>query len=157
MAPTSIRTRTTASGGNTKFYGAALFRLRQEDFGELKHHGGISPAWPIRTTTSSLLHARPSGSITCTAARRGPDRSAASAPYPHPAVSHEPRIQQLADDFARSGLRPFHVPLGIMLDEQEPGRALHPLCDLRRPSRASCRRKADAQVCASIRARVSRT
>src|SRR5262245_32835982 len=34
-------------GGNTKFYGAALFRLRQEDFGEIKHSGGISPAWPI--------------------------------------------------------------------------------------------------------------
>src|SRR5213592_5204064 len=34
-------------GGNTKFYGAALFRLRQRDFGELRHHGGISPAWPI--------------------------------------------------------------------------------------------------------------
>ena len=34
-------------GGNTKFYGAALFRLRREDFGELKHHGGVSPAWPI--------------------------------------------------------------------------------------------------------------
>jgi choline dehydrogenase-like flavoprotein len=34
-------------GGNTKFYGAALFRLRREDFGEIKHYGGISPAWPI--------------------------------------------------------------------------------------------------------------
>ncbi len=34
-------------GGNTKFYGAALFRLRREDFGELKHWGGVSPAWPI--------------------------------------------------------------------------------------------------------------
>src|SRR5262249_39045235 len=34
-------------GGNTKFYGAALFRLRREDFGELKHWGGISPEWPI--------------------------------------------------------------------------------------------------------------
>ena len=34
-------------GGNTKFYGAALFRLRPEDFGEIRHHGGISPAWPI--------------------------------------------------------------------------------------------------------------
>ena len=34
-------------GGNTKFYGAALFRLRPEDFGELRHHGGVSPAWPI--------------------------------------------------------------------------------------------------------------
>ena len=34
-------------GGNTKFYGAALFRLRREDFGEVKHWGGVSPAWPI--------------------------------------------------------------------------------------------------------------
>src|SRR5947207_2069186 len=34
-------------GGNTKFYGAALFRLREQDFGEIKHHGGVSPAWPI--------------------------------------------------------------------------------------------------------------
>ena len=34
-------------GGNTKFYGAALFRLRQQDFGEIRHQGGISPAWPI--------------------------------------------------------------------------------------------------------------
>ena len=29
-------------GGNTKFYGAALFRLRKEDFGEIAHHGGLS-------------------------------------------------------------------------------------------------------------------
>ena len=36
-----------AVGGNTKFYGAALFRFRKEDFGELRHHGGTSPAWPI--------------------------------------------------------------------------------------------------------------
>src|ERR1700684_1690089 len=34
-------------GGNTKFYGAALFRLRKEDFGEIEHAGGVSPAWPI--------------------------------------------------------------------------------------------------------------
>src|SRR6185369_5692407 len=34
-------------GGNTKFYGAALFRFRKEDFGQVRHHGGISPAWPI--------------------------------------------------------------------------------------------------------------
>ena len=34
-------------GGNTKFYGSALFRLRREDFGEIEHAGGVSPAWPI--------------------------------------------------------------------------------------------------------------
>ncbi|WP_329475884.1 NAD(P)-binding protein [Kribbella sp. NBC_01484] len=31
-------------GGNTKFYGAALFRLRPQDFGELRHHDGVSPS-----------------------------------------------------------------------------------------------------------------
>ena len=35
-------------GGATKLYGAALYRMRAEDFGELRHHGGVSPAWPIR-------------------------------------------------------------------------------------------------------------
>src|SRR3954452_15775265 len=34
-------------GGNTKFYGAALSRLRKEAFGEIRHQGGISPACPI--------------------------------------------------------------------------------------------------------------
>src|SRR6476619_6811274 len=34
-------------GGATKLYGAALYRLRPQDFGELRHHDGISPAWPI--------------------------------------------------------------------------------------------------------------
>src|ERR1700758_853004 len=34
-------------GGATKMYGAALYRLRERDFGDLRHHDGISPAWPI--------------------------------------------------------------------------------------------------------------
>src|SRR5204862_1183149 len=41
----------------------------------------------------------------------------ASAPYPFPPVSHEPRIQQLSDDLAKAGLHPFHAPCGILLDE----------------------------------------
>jgi choline dehydrogenase-like flavoprotein len=35
-------------GGATKLYGAALYRMRSEDFGELRHQDGISPAWPTR-------------------------------------------------------------------------------------------------------------
>jgi choline dehydrogenase-like flavoprotein len=106
-------------GGNTKFYGAALFRLRQEDFGEIRHHGGVSPAWPVSyeemepyyTQAERLYHVH---------GERGldPTEPPASEPYPHPAVRHEPRIQQLSDDFARAGARPFPVPLGIMLDEE---------------------------------------
>ena len=34
-------------GGATKLYGAALYRLRPQDFDEIKHVSGISPAWPL--------------------------------------------------------------------------------------------------------------
>ena len=46
-----------------------------------------------------------------------PTEPPASAPYPFPAVSHEPRIQQLADDLAAAGYHPFHAPCGVRLDE----------------------------------------
>jgi choline dehydrogenase-like flavoprotein len=35
-------------GGNTKVYGAALFRLRERDFERVVHKGGISPEWPLK-------------------------------------------------------------------------------------------------------------
>src|SRR5262245_29982433 len=34
-------------GGATKLYGAALYRLRPQDFGEIKHVDGVSPSWPV--------------------------------------------------------------------------------------------------------------
>lgn len=54
-------------GGNTKFYGAALFRLRPQDFGELRHHGGLSPRGRSATRTWSPTTHRPSISTSCTA------------------------------------------------------------------------------------------
>ena len=47
-----------------------------------------------------------------------PTEPPASAPYPYPPVSHEPRIQQLFDDLKAAGFHPFPAPCGIMLDEQ---------------------------------------
>jgi choline dehydrogenase-like flavoprotein len=106
-------------GGNTKFYGAALFRLRREDFGEIRHYGGIAPAWPISYDDLEPYYTK-AEQLYQVHGERGADPTdpPASAPYPWPPVSHEPRIQQLSDDFAALGLKPFHVPLGIMLDEQ---------------------------------------
>src|SRR6201981_3745904 len=45
-------------GGNTKFYGAALFRLGEADFGEIRHHGGISPARPISSAYMEPYYAQ---------------------------------------------------------------------------------------------------
>ncbi|TMQ50538.1 MAG: GMC family oxidoreductase [Candidatus Eisenbacteria bacterium] len=105
-------------GGNTKFYGAALLRLRREDFGELRHHGGISPAWPIRYEDLEPYYTR-AEHLYQVHGERGvdPTEPPASGPYRFPPVSHEPRIQKLSDDLERLGVRPFHVPLGIKLDE----------------------------------------
>lgn len=136
-------------GGNTKFYGAALFRLRREDFGLIRHHGGISPAWPISygdmepyySEAERLYHVH---------GERGedPTEPPTSTPFPHPAVSHEPRIQQLSDDFARLGLRPFHTPLGIMLDEKSPRASKCIRCNSCDGFPCLLDAKSDAQVCA---------
>jgi choline dehydrogenase-like flavoprotein len=105
-------------GGNTKFYGAALFRLRAENFGELQHYGGISPAWPISYADLEPYYLQ-AEKLYHVHGERGedPTEPAASGPFPYPAISHEPRIQQLAEDLTASGLRPFHTPLGVLLDE----------------------------------------
>ncbi|MGB0093069.1 MAG: GMC family oxidoreductase, partial [Solirubrobacteraceae bacterium] len=105
-------------GGATKRYGAALYRLRTEDFGELRHHGGTSPAWPISYDDMEPYYTRAEQLYQVHGARgEDPTEPPASAPYPFPPVSHEPRIQQLSDDLAKAGLHPFHAPCGILLDE----------------------------------------
>ena len=56
-------------------------------------------------------------------------------PIQSPPVSHEPRIQKLADDLAAAGYHPFHAPSAVMLDEANMAvQPLHPLPDLRRIS-----------------------
>ena len=105
-------------GGATKVYGAALYRLRREDFGEVRHYDGVSPAWPISYEAMEPYYTKAEQLYQVHGARgEDPTEPPASAPYPFPAVSHEPRIQQLHDDLARAGYRPFHSPCGIMLDE----------------------------------------
>ena len=105
-------------GGATKLYGAALYRLRAEDFGELHHHDGISPAWPISYEEMEPHYMQAEQLYQVHGARgEDPTEPPASGDYPFPAVSHEPRIQQLSDDLAAAGHQPFHAPCGVMLNE----------------------------------------
>ena len=109
-------------GGATKLYGAALYRLRQEDFGELRHHDGISPAWPISYDELEPYYTQ-AEHLYLVHGEHGEDPSEgpASAQYAFPPVSHEPRIQQLSDDLEKVGLHPFHLPIGVNLHEDRPG------------------------------------
>jgi choline dehydrogenase-like flavoprotein len=108
-------------GGNTKFYGAALFRLRKQDFGELRHHDGISPAWPISYGDLEAYYTQAEHLYEVHGNRgEDPTEPPSDSAYPWPAVSHEPRIQQLSDDLTLAGLKPFHVPVGVRLNEKDP-------------------------------------
>jgi choline dehydrogenase-like flavoprotein len=108
-------------GGNTKVYGAILFRFRERDFEEIQQVDGISPAWPLSyadfepwyTRAEHLYHVH---------GRRGadPDEPPSAAPYRYPPLSHEPRIAQLEADFTQAGLHPFPLPVGLIYDESAP-------------------------------------
>src|SRR5215510_8493325 len=136
-------------GGNTKFYGAALFRLRKEDFGEIRHHGGMSPAWPITYDELEPYYTE-AEHLYQVHGNRGEDPTEpwASAPYKYPAVSHEQRIQHLHDDLERAGLKPFHVPLGVMIDEKNPRKSPCIRCATCDGHPCLVNAKSDAQVCA---------
>jgi len=135
-------------GGNTKFYGAALFRLREEDFKEIQHYGGISPAWPIQyedlkeyyLEAEKLFHVH---------GKRGSDPTEPfdSEPYPYDALPHEPRIQEIFDELTNYGLHPFELPIGVYFT---PHKAINAPYVLDRfdgfPDAAE--RKGDAHLCA---------
>jgi choline dehydrogenase-like flavoprotein len=85
----------------------------------LRHHDGISPAWPISYDELEPYYARAEQMYHVHGLRgRDPTEPPASGPYPCPPVSNEPRIQQLFDNLTAAGYHPFPAPCAVMLDEQ---------------------------------------
>ena len=83
-------------GGNTKVYGACLPRFRTQDFGEIKHQDGISPAWPVSYADMEpyygeaermyQVHGEPG---------EDPTEPPRTTDYPFPALEHEPPVAAL--------------------------------------------------------------
>lgn len=134
-------------GGNTKVYGAVLFRMRERDFGEVRHVDGISPAWPLSYDDFEPWYSK-AEQLYAVHGERGADPLDpwSSSPYPWPAVSHEPRIEQLAHDLKGAGLQPFPLPLGVMLNEAEPERSACIRCGTCDGFACLVRAKSDAEV-----------
>jgi choline dehydrogenase-like flavoprotein len=105
-------------GGNTKMYGGALFRLRESDFLETKHYGGISPAWPISYADLEPYYSE-AESLYNVHGTRGvdPTEPKASSAYPFEALPHEPSMQELFDKIRGLGYKPFPLPIGVRLNE----------------------------------------
>ena len=105
-------------GGNTKVYGAALLRLRERDFEAVEHKDGISPQWPLRYQDFEAYYSEAEQLYDVHgAAGVDPTEPPRSHGFPHPAVSHEPRMQAIAESLSKQGLTPFNLPLGLKLNE----------------------------------------
>ncbi|MHA7969212.1 FAD-dependent oxidoreductase [Rhizobium sp. CAU 1783] len=104
-------------GGNSKFYGAVLVRYRAEDFAEMKHREGVSPAWPFPyeelepwySEAERLYQVR--GSL-----GEDPTEPAHSRPYAFPPVPDEPAVASVRQRLKANGMHPYSLPLGLDLD-----------------------------------------
>jgi len=106
-------------GGNTIFYGAALYRFRKRDFEETAHHGGmISPKWPIRYEDLADYYTE-AEALWNVHGLRGADFTddADAPPYTHPPMTHDPEIKALKGRLTLQGLRPFEMPIAAERDD----------------------------------------
>ena len=134
-------------GGNTKVYGAALFRLRERDFGEVKHEGGLSPEWvvkydefePYYTRAERLYDVHGQAGVDPTEPWR-------SADYPYPPLPDEPRMAAIRQAVAGQGLTPFAVPLGLKRNTADLLRSKCIRCDTCDGFPCLVHAKADADV-----------
>jgi choline dehydrogenase-like flavoprotein len=110
-------------GGCTKMYGAALPRLRREDFEALEHEEGTSPAWPVSYEELEPYYARAERLYWVHGnAGEDPTEPRRSTPFPFPALPHEPYMADLAGRLAAQGYQPFSLPIGV--DRREGGRCI---------------------------------
>jgi choline dehydrogenase-like flavoprotein len=117
-------------GGNTKVYGAVLLRFREKDFEIVNHYDGLSPEWPLKYRDLEPYYAQ-AERLYLAHGERGldPTEPWSSSPFPYPAVKHEPRMQEVFDGLRVQGLKPFPLPVGVELDEENPHLSACIKCD----------------------------
>ena len=116
------RTPTTRSAGTPSSTEPRCSGLRREDFGEMRHHGGVSPAWPISYDDLEPYYTE-AEHLYQVHGERGVDPTEPPAERALPFIRRSVTsraFSSCSEDFARLGLTPFHVPLGVMLDESNP-------------------------------------
>jgi choline dehydrogenase-like flavoprotein len=131
-------------GGNTKFWGSVLYRLRREDFQAVQHLDGVSPAWPIDYDTLApyydraerLYHVRGQAGVDPTEPERGP--------FPYAAVPHAPAMEGIVEQLRAQGLHPSPLPLGLLRPGEQDGCIL---CNTCNSFACKVHAKSEADIC----------
>jgi choline dehydrogenase-like flavoprotein len=131
-------------GGNTKFWGSVLYRLRREDFQPMQHADGISPGWPIDYDTLAPYYDRAEALYHVHGQQGADPTDPERRPFPYAAIPHAPGINDLVDGLQRLGLHPSPLPLGL-IRPGEPGGCQ--LCNTCNSFPCRVHAKSDADVC----------
>ena len=131
-------------GGNTKFWGSVLYRLRREDFEAVEHRDGVSPAWPIDYDTlepfyeraERLYHVHGKAGLDPTEPARGP--------FPYEPIPHAPAMAAIVDQLRDQGLHPSPLPLGLVRPGEPDGCIL---CNTCNSFPCKVHAKSDADIC----------
>jgi choline dehydrogenase-like flavoprotein len=131
-------------GGNTKFWGSVLYRLRREDFQATEHMDGESPAWPIDYDTLEPYYERAERLYHVHGQVDGDPTEPSRGPFPYAPIPHSAGMAAIIDGLRRQGLHPSHLPLGL-IRPNEPGGCK--LCDTCNSFPCRIHAKSDAEVC----------
>ena len=131
-------------GGNTKFWGSVLYRLRREDFSAVQHADGISPAWPIDYDTLAPYYDRAERLYHVHGDANGDPTEPPHGPYPYAPIPHGPAVADIVLRLQQMGLHPSALPLGLM-HPGEPGGCI--LCNTCNSFPCRIRAKSDAETC----------
>ena len=131
-------------GGNTKFWGSVLYRLRTEDFEAVEHLDGVSPAWPIDYATLEPYYERAERLYQVHGEAGDDPTEPPRGPYPYPPIPHAPEIAATVERLREQGLHPSPLPLGL-IDPGEPDGCI--LCNTCNSFPCQRHAKSEAEVC----------
>lgn len=102
-------------GGESKFFGAALYRLRARDFTATEHESGVSPAWPVSYSELEPFYVQAEQLYRVHGSSEGdPSEPPRSAPWPHPPIPHQGPVASMVDRLqTRAGLAVSYIPKGL--------------------------------------------
>ncbi|WP_298091848.1 GMC family oxidoreductase N-terminal domain-containing protein, partial [uncultured Sphingomonas sp.] len=117
-------------GGQTKFYGAALYRLREADFEAVAHEAGVSPAWPVLYDDLEPYYDQAERLYRVHgAAQSDPTEPPHARAYPYAAIAAHPRIGGLVEQLVATGLHPAPIPRALDRRDGAGACRMCPACD----------------------------
>ncbi len=134
-------------GGNTKFWGSVLYRLRKDDFEAVEHLDGVSPEWPIDYATLEPYYERAERLYQVHGEAGHDPTEPPRGPYPYPPIPHAPEIAETVDRLRKQGFHPSPLPLGL-IDPGEPDGCI--LCNTCNSFPCQRHAKSEAEICCVV-------